>query len=117
MATQNDDTTVTTTTDRALKYDEHKLRMDLIPPCSLAEVARVYTYGARKYGAHNWRKGLEWSRVYAALQRHLNAFWAGEDIDSESHIPHLAHAAFGCLTLLNYMEHQREFDDREDGDK
>ncbi|MCW2132908.1 dATP/dGTP diphosphohydrolase domain-containing protein [Arthrobacter sp. VKM Ac-2550] len=87
-------------------------RYDLIPTGALAAVARHYGIGARKYAAHNWRRGYEWSKSYAALQRHLNAFWGGEDIDEETQSPHMAAVAFHALTLLTFMEEQRDFDDR-----
>lgn len=74
----------------------------LIPVGALADIARVYGYGARKYSPNNWRKGYPWSWSYSALQRHLNAFWDGEDLDPESGLPHLAHAGFHVLTLRTY---------------
>ena len=98
--------------NEALKDDSGKVRLDLLPVASLWDVARVYTYGAGKYAPDNWRKGMDWSRVYAAILRHLFRFWNGEDIDPESDLPHLAHAAFGVLTLLEYARSHRECDDR-----
>lgn len=96
----------------AVKCDMGKPRMDLLPPGPLVEVAKVLSYGAEKYAAHNWEKGLEWSRVYAAIQRHLNAFWSGEDKDLETTLPHLAHAVCNGLMLLEYMRSHPELDDR-----
>jgi hypothetical protein len=96
----------------AVKYDKDKPRMGLIPPLALMDVAEVYTFGAKKYEAHNWAKGMDWSRIYDAMQRHLNAFWAGQDLDPETSLCHLAHAAWGCLTLLEYRRLHPELDDR-----
>lgn len=79
----------------------------LIPVEALADIARVYGYGAEKYAPNNWRKGYAWSLSYSALQRHLNAFWSGEENDPESGLPHLAHAAFHILTLLTYSRPPR----------
>ncbi len=87
-------------------------RHDLIPSGALAALARVYGYGAGKYDDHNWRKGYVWSLSYAAMQRHLRAFWGGEDYDPESGLPHLAHAAWHCFTLLTFMEEHPEKDNR-----
>ena len=87
-------------------------RYDLLPVEALATVARHYGVGAAKYADHNWRKGYEWSKSYAALQRHANAFWSGEDIDAETGSPHMAGVAFHALTLITYMREQRAFDDR-----
>ena len=96
----------------AIKDDDAKARMDLLPVGPLMRVAEVYTYGAKKYTPNNWRKGMRWGRVYAALMRHLFRFWSGEDVDPESGLPHLAHAAFGILTLLDYSQTRPEMDDR-----
>lgn len=87
-------------------------RFDLLPTQALAQIARHYGVGAAKYAPNNWRKGYEWSKSYAALQRHLNAFWGGEDYDEETGSPHLAAAGFHVLTLLTYMDEQPGFDDR-----
>ncbi len=87
-------------------------RYDLLPVEALATVARHYGVGAAKYAAHNWRGGYEWSKSYAALQRHANAFWSGEDTDAETGSPHMAAVAFHALTLLTFMVEQPGFDDR-----
>lgn len=87
-------------------------RFDLLPTEALALVARHYGAGAAKYSAHNWRKGYEWSKSYAALQRHANAFWGGEDIDAETGSPHMAGVAFHALSLLTFMLEHPEMDDR-----
>lgn len=87
-------------------------RYDLLPVEPLRQIALVFGYGAEKYDDNNWRKGYPWSWSYAAMQRHLNQFWAGENEDKESHLPHLAHAAFHCLALLEYMTQHPEMDDR-----
>lgn len=74
----------------------------LIPVEALAEIARVYGYGAEKYEPNNWRRGYAWSLSYSALQRHINAFWRGERTDPESGLHHLAHAAFHLLSLMTF---------------
>lgn len=87
-------------------------RFDLIPVAALSKVAQLYGRGAEKYSEHNWRKGYEWSKSYAALQRHSNAFWNGEDLDPEMQLPHMASVVFHALTLLTFMDEQKQFDDR-----
>jgi len=95
-----------------VKHDESKRRMDLIPSSLGAAVARVLEFGANKYGDNNWRKGLKWGRVYAALQRHLADFWDGNDLDSESGLPHLYHAACNIAFLIEFYEKRKDLDDR-----
>lgn len=95
------------------KDDDDKARYDLLPPDALYEVVRVYTFGAGKYGDRNWETGIKWGRVFAAICRHLFSWWGGERCDHETGISHLAHAAWGCLTLQAYiLRGMEEFDDR-----
>jgi hypothetical protein len=87
----------------------------LIPVAALAEVARVYGWGATKYDRDNWVRGYPWHLSYDAMQRHLNAFWAGQDFDTESGFHHLAHAVFHCFALMTYsgdVERYDRYDDR-----
>lgn len=95
-----------------VKHDQEKARFDLIPAGPLYQLAEIYTFGARKYKDRNWEKGIRWGRIFAAIMRHLWKFWRGEWADEESEMPHLAHAAWGCFTLLEYAVTRREFDDR-----
>lgn len=87
-------------------------RFDLIPVGPLTELARVYGRGAQKYADDNWRKGYDWKLSYAALQRHLNLFWGGENLDKDSGQPHMAHAAWHCFTLLWFMQNYPDGDSR-----
>lgn len=87
-------------------------RFDLVPVEPLTTVARLYAKGAEKYADHNWRNGYEWSKSYAALMRHATQFWAGEDNDTETELPHMASVAFHALALLDFMEQHPEYDDR-----
>ncbi len=81
------------------KFDDDKLRYDLIPPECLAGLAEVLTYGAKKYGDDNWQK-IEVQRYVSALFRHLEAWRMGEQNDSESGIHHLKHAMANSMFLL-----------------
>ena len=87
-------------------------RFSLLPTDALAKIARHYAVGAEKYDDHNWRKGYEWSKSYDALQRHLNAWWGGEDIDEETGSSHLAAAGFHILTLLTFIDEHPDYDNR-----
>jgi hypothetical protein len=94
------------------KDDTGKLRYDLLPPVPLAEVAKVYTIGAQKYADRNWEKGLQWGRVYAALQRHANVWWAGERNDPADGQHHLASVVWCALALMEYERTHPDLDDR-----
>lgn len=86
----------------------------MIPVDPLAEVARVYGYGAQKYDRDNWRKGYAWSLSLDALLRHIEQFRRGERLDTESGRHHLAHAAFHLFTLMEYDSKGLGTDDRGD---
>jgi len=94
------------------KYDDGKPMMDLLSPIALTEIAKVMTLGANKYGKHNWRSGLSWCRVLAALLRHVLAFLGGEDKDPETGLSHLAHAGCCIMFLLDYEVTHKDCDDR-----
>lgn len=87
-------------------------RFDLIPVPALTYLARLYGKGALKYADHNWRLGYDWSKSYSAAQRHMNSFWAGEDMDPETQVPHVINAAFHMFALATYLTEHPELDDR-----
>lgn len=87
-------------------------QMGALDPRSLVEVGKVAGFGAKKYARYNFAKGYAWSLSYDAIQRHLMAFWDGENFDAESGLPHIAHAGWHCLTLLTFMLRKRGTDDR-----
>lgn len=81
------------------KNDQGKLRMDLVPVTAMRAMARGFGYGADKYEAWNWTKGLSTGRLYGALLRHLTAWWDGEEMDQESGLSHLDHVLC-CAAML-----------------
>ena len=96
------------------KNDTGKLRFDLIPVRPLEKVAEVYTIGATKYDDNNWRKGLKWGRVFAAMMRHAWAWMRGETHDPVDGQHHLASVVWCALTLMEYEVTHPELDDRAD---
>lgn len=85
------------------KDDAAKLPMHLLPPEFLTGTAAVLDFGAKKYSPRNWEQGLNYSRVFSALQRHMWAWWAGESADVESGMSHLWHASC-CIAFLMAFE-------------
>jgi hypothetical protein len=95
-----------------IKHDNGKPRISLIPREALEGAAKALTFGANKYNAHNFKKGIEYSRLVDAVMRHLIAWVDGEDNDLESGLSHLDHA-LASLSMLKYMEvNKTEMDDR-----
>lgn len=98
-------------------------RFDLIPVYPLTALARHFGVGARKYADRNWEKGYEWSKSYAAMQRHANLFWGGENYDHHkpecpegcvehtgSH--HLTAVAWHAMALLEMTRTHPDLDNR-----
>ena len=94
-------------------------RFDLIPVEPLWEVAVLFGVGAQKYAERNWERGYKWSLSYAALERHLNLFWKGEDYDPPppggTGRHHLASVVFHAMALMEYGTTHPELDDRPKG--
>lgn len=83
-----------------------------ICPKALKLLAEVAGFGRTKYSRLNYLKGFDYSLAYDAAIRHLNEFWQGNDVDEESGLPHLAHAAWQCLCLLAFCLRGVGKDDR-----
>lgn len=110
--------------EQARRYNKGKLRYELLPENALKDIVEVYTKGAEKYsiyddkgnliedGANNWRKGLPWMSTLGSVERHIRAYKQCEDIDEDLGTKHLANAAWGLLTLLEYYKIAPQYDDR-----
>lgn len=81
-------------------------------PTVWQDCANVFNYGATKYKAWNWAKGMPWSVPMACAARHLMAMADGEVNDLESGLPHRGHVACNIVMLLTYAETYSEGDDR-----
>lgn len=95
-----------------LKFDTGKEPLELLSRVWLLGVAKVLAFGAKKYAAHNWRKGMQYSRLLGAAQRHILAFQDGENVDPETGLSHLYHASCCLMFLAELSERQPEWDDR-----
>jgi hypothetical protein len=113
------------TEDKALRFNEGKTRLDLIPAWAMEQVGKVFSFGATKHtirddagavivdGCNNWRKGADWEVPLASLERHLNAFKRGEDYDKDSGLLHIAHLATNALFLLEFYKIHPQGDNRQ----
>lgn len=100
------------------RYNEGKIRYDLIPPSALNALGKVFSYGDQKYGVEaggcnrNWEKGLKWNGVIASALRHIESFRSGKDFDDESGLLHVAHAMANLAFIVEYYKTHPELDDR-----
>lgn len=126
--------------ETARRYNRGKLRYELFPNFAMQELARVYTLGAHKYSIYkdksgkeilgkdipfeeaskyeliddasgNWRKGQDWMESIGSIERHIEAYKKGEDMD-ELGSYHLSNAAWGLLTLTEYYKIYPQGDNR-----
>jgi hypothetical protein len=92
--------------------DQKLAQLGALDPAALMEVAKIAGFGAKKYARYNYLSGFSYSLSYDALQRHLHAYWGGQDFDEESDLYHLAHAGWHCLCLLSFSLRGLGTDDR-----
>lgn len=94
-------------------FGDAKAPLSIVPMPVVYEIALGLLEGAFKYGSHNYRvKGVRNSTYYNAAMRHLNAWWEGEDIDSESGLPHITKAMASLMVLRDAQMMGMVTDDR-----
>lgn len=96
-------------TEKDMKFDGDKCRLDLIDPAFTEGVGNVLTFGAKKYEAESWKtldNGLR--RYLTAAERHILAIKKGEFTDSESGLPHAYHAATDLMMVQWFIDSATE---------
>ncbi|MCC6311349.1 MAG: hypothetical protein IT345_10585 [Trueperaceae bacterium] len=106
------DAEVRRTSDTGGQKGQKQAQLGAVDPVALMDMARVAGFGADKYERYNYLRGYPWSWSFDALCRHLFAFWAGEDNDPESGLPHIAHVGWHALALSAFSRRRIGEDDR-----
>jgi len=84
-----------------------------VPCTAIWAIGVAMLEGARKYGRHNYRRAGVRASVYVdAAKGHIDQFWEGEDIDTDSGLPHLAKAMASLVVLYDSIATGRWVDDR-----
>lgn len=90
-----------------------KVPLHLVPPSAKYYLALALEDGAGKYGPYNFREeAISISTYKAAMERHMDAFWDGEDIAEDSGVHHVAHAMACAALILDAMSVGKLVDDR-----
>lgn len=91
-----------------------KVPMRLAPASARIELAMAFRDGAQKYGPYNWRVtgGIAASVYIDAMQRHMDAWFDGEDRAEDSGVHHLGHAMACASILIDAAETGGMIDDR-----
>lgn len=77
-----------------------KPKLGLIPFSALAQIAEVREFGIKKYKDDEGWKQVDSRDFVEAGLRHLHKVTSGEEIDPESGLQHLAHAACSIILAL-----------------
>lgn len=83
-------------TREGLKYRYSRF----VPLEAIAAASASFEYGANKYSARNWEKGLPWQTMIDSLKRHVEDFERGNDYDDGpegSGLPHV------CMIMASAM--------------
>jgi len=90
-----------------------KVPLSTLPFRVLWRVGLAMLEGALKYGRHNYRAvGVRASVYFDGAQRHLGAWWEGQDVDPDSGLNHIDKAIAGLIVLRDSMLRGNWEDDR-----
>lgn len=102
-----------------LRFNGGKIDLDQCPTSLIAAVAYNLMKNSNKYGGKypdaNWRKGMSHLSVLNCLQRHLEDYKNGIDIDPTDGVPTLWKVATNVAFLIEYSFTCPELDDRYKG--
>lgn len=84
----------------------------ILPTKAFEDTAKVLTFGASKYALNQWRAGGSWLAVCDSALRHVFAIERGEQNDTESGLPHIAHVLCNIAFLIEFEVRGTKGDDR-----
>ena len=91
--------------------DSIEIVIDGLSDDDITGAAEVFAYGAKKYAAWNWAKGMPWSVPMACYLRHM-LLADPESVDAESGMPHRWHASCNLIMLAQFAQLCPDMDDR-----
>lgn len=83
--------------DKALRYNEGKLRWSLVDWKSMEPMVHVLEFWASKYQEWNWKKPMDKKQILNSMMRHMVKLMDWEEIDSESWLGHIWHVMANAL--------------------
>ena len=102
-----------TTTNPKDLVGNTKVSLSKLPVIAVAHGAMAMMDGAEKYGPYNWRDKAVVSSIYIdAAMRHLQCWFEGQEVASDSKVHHLGHAIACCAILLDAQSKNKLVDDR-----
>ena len=97
---------INTSSPASLRYNSNKIQTREVDPKFILGIGDVLTKSREKYPEMNWSLPTKYSTPYDSAMRHLQAFWGGEDFDSESGKHHLLHAATNLMFLYFHVRQE-----------
>ena len=97
------------------KQERGKPPLDMVPSALVEGAARAFAHGEQKHGRWQWysvRNEVSWSTWFAALLRHLFAWFWSEDVDKDSGLNHLDCAAAELAMLMHIVKNNQGQDNR-----
>lgn len=95
--------------NKADRFNEGKLKWSLVDYKALEPLVRVLEYGANKYSADNWKKGLDKKEILESTMRHLIALISDQPLDDESKLEHEGHVLANMM-FYSHFNQKREID-------
>lgn len=96
---------------KAIKHDNNKPDLSIMPYKALVETANAFSIGEKKYGRWNYMEGMEAGRLVAALLRHAYKWNEGEEYDEDGQ-HHLGAVIANAAMILAQQERGTLIDNR-----
>ena len=90
-----------------------KVPQSVVSRVVVQELALAMLEGSLKYGRHNYRVSpIKASIYFDACNRHMDAWWEGENVDPDSGLSHVIKAIASLTVLRDSMISGQWIDDR-----
>jgi hypothetical protein len=109
--TSTEEVTEAASKESALRFNTGKPELSYILDSmpALKDMVGVMEFGANKYSRDNWKNGFPREKLLDSMLRHVDAFYSGEDIDSESGKPHVGHILCNAMFLAYHNGSNSEY--------
>lgn len=95
------------------QFGAEKYSSSSVPACVIGDISLGTLEGNLKYGFYNYRGvKIEAKTYYDAAERHLKAWWEGEDIDPDSGLNHITKALSSLVIMRDAMINENIVDNR-----
>lgn len=81
-----------------------KLPLWLVPGSLTRAAGRALMFGAVKYDSNQWRRGLKFSEVLSALERHVQDMKDGQMYAPDSALLHTDHIGANLAFLTHFLD-------------